>query len=125
MPQVNLEGEPVDDQTAEEINTDTKVSHTFVLGTKKWSLKVSEHKVEQLLSGEAEALHVVYKGLRVVPQKDLKGEEFFDIHPGDWDKAVADFVNRLDRPGCQALLDSIKEEEEDAVQVEAAVEEVD
>lgn len=124
MPQVNLEGEPVDEQPAEEINTDTKVSHTFVLGTKKWSLKVSEHKVEQLLSGEAEALHVVYKGLRVVPQKDLKGEEFFDIHPGDWDKAVADFVNRLDSPGCQALLDSIKEEE-DEVQVEAAVEEVD
>lgn len=125
MPQVNLEGEPVDEQPAEEINTDTKVSHTFVLGTKKWSLKVSERKVEQILSSEAEALHVVYKGLRVVPQKDLKGEEFFDIHPGDWDKAVADFVNRLDRPGCQALLDSIAEDEEDDVQVEAAVEEVD
>jgi hypothetical protein len=124
MPQVNLEGEPVDEQPAEEINTDTKVSHTFVLGTKKWSLKVSEHKVEQLLSGEAEALHVVYKGLRVVPQKDFDGGECFDIHPGDWDKAVADFVSRLDRPGCQALLDSIKEEE-DEVQVEAAVEEVD
>jgi hypothetical protein len=124
MPQVNLEGEPVDEQPAEEINTDTKVSHTFVLGTKKWSLKVSEHKVEQLLNGEAEALHVVYKGLRVVPQKDLKGEEFFDIHPGDWDKAVEDFVDRLDRPGCQSLLDSIKEEDGN-VEAEAPVEEVD
>lgn len=103
--------------------TGTKVSHTFVLATKKWSLKVSEHKVKQILDGDVEALHVVYKGLRVVPFKSPDGEEFFDINPGDWDKAIVDFVNRLDHAECQSLLDSIAEDEEDEAQVEATVEE--
>lgn len=111
MPQVNLDGETVDEQPSEEITTGTKVSHTFVLATKKWSLKVSEHKVEQILNGEVEALHVVYKGLRAVPQKSPDGEEFFEISPGDWDKAVADYRDHLSSQGCQELLDSIKEEE--------------